>query len=217
MTIGNFYPNNSTNFISYNPLYLYRAPSYYLFDDFSVYECDAVSYTADAGPGTSICRGEKVQLGTTDFPDYWYEWSEPGGKIFSRQGRPWVSPTETTTYHLLQKDFKFDESYSSVTIIVEDCDKDLVIPNVITPNGDGANDRLVILNESRLQYTLRIFDRWGTEVFTGTEESCWEGTRSKGTEYMSEQAGPGVYYYYIDAVTRLGEKRRYTGAVQVIR
>ena len=39
----------------------------------------------------------------------------------TNQGMPWVSPTETTTYTLVQKDFAFIESTDQVTITVENC------------------------------------------------------------------------------------------------
>lgn len=54
----------------------------------------------------------------------------------------------------------------SKIIIVED---EIFIPNIITPDGDGVNDVLVIgnINPQRIN-TLKIFNRWGKKVYDFT-------------------------------------------------
>ena len=56
------------------------------------------------------------------------------------------------------------------------------IPNVLTPNGDGANDEFIIPIERYEQYELVIQDLRGNVVFRSTDASqSWQGNASDGT------------------------------------
>ncbi|MCP4089457.1 MAG: T9SS type B sorting domain-containing protein [Gammaproteobacteria bacterium] len=72
---------------------------------------------------------------------------------------------------------------------LEDC----FIPNVITPNGDGYNDKFHIdCLDGASQATLRIYNRWGNEVyFTHSYSNDWNGS------YRGSQLPLGTYYYII--------------------
>ena len=65
------------------------------------------------------------------------------------------------------------------------------IPNVITPNGDGVNDALVIPSISNLpDHELIIYNQWGDVVYRTTDyNNDWEGT------YNGEALPDGTYYY----------------------
>ncbi|MFO8234087.1 MAG: gliding motility-associated C-terminal domain-containing protein [Bacteroidales bacterium] len=87
------------------------------------------------------------------------------------------------------------------------------IPNAITPNGDGHNDRWEIPGLSLYPNAkVQIFDRWGDIVFEskGYDESkYWEGRDQRGRKLPMDS-----YYYIIDLGT--GEKPLY-GSVTIIR
>ena len=75
---------------------------------------------------------------------------------------------------------------------------DLVAINVsqaVTPNGDGINDTWLIINiENYPNSMVRVFNRWGDEVFSKRNYlSDWDGT-NKGKD-LPEAAS---YYYQID-------------------
>ena len=103
--------------------------SVFVLDDVSIYEVGEIRYIADAGPDSTICLGDSIQLGTHDYEDYWCWWTPNDGMPISwadkNPGMPWVSPTVTTTYDLFQKDFSFVESSDAVTIKVGDCNQDI--------------------------------------------------------------------------------------------
>ena len=109
-----------------NPCGYSTASSTFMVDDVSVHLLEEPHLPAFAGADSSLCLGASVQLGSTALEDYMYWWSPNqdmevnlyGG---TNQGMPWVSPTETTTYTLVQKDFAFIESTDQVTITVENC------------------------------------------------------------------------------------------------
>lgn len=67
-------------------------------------------------------------------------------------------------------------------------------PNVITPNGDGANDILDMNNyfSSCLPFKIEIFNRWGNKVFEQSSAGAvFEGKDQKSGKDLSE----GTYFY----------------------
>ena len=97
-------------------------PSYYLIDDVSVYPCDAPVYFADAGNDTCVKIGRSITLGLPNRDEYLYWWINGiTGDTISRQSQIVVNPQVTTTYILVQKDFKFDETRDSITVTVGNC------------------------------------------------------------------------------------------------
>jgi len=68
-----------------------------------------------------------------------------------------------------------------------------MIPNVITPNGDGQNDDFEIKGFSTGNYSVSIYDRWGLEMFKS--ESA--GTLWNGKDMQGDDVPSGVYYYIV--------------------
>jgi gliding motility-associated-like protein len=96
------------------------------------------------------------------------------------------------------------------------------VPNVFTPNGDGANDDFVVSYWSLQSINIQVFNRWGKKVhswennnirgFDNTvSESVWDG--KIGGRYAS----PGVYYYVVEARGRDDKKRYAHGFVHLFR
>jgi gliding motility-associated-like protein len=79
----------------------------------------------------------------------------------------------------------------------------LIIPNVMTANGDGTNDALIITNwEDYDKVSLTIFNRWGNIVYENNDyKNDWTGF-DKGGKLLTE----GVYFYL---VTPTSEKYEY--------
>jgi len=107
-------------------------------------------------------------------------------------------------------------------LTVEDCP--LVIPNVITPNGDGVNDVLGIkkLNPVR-ENELTIYDRWGKNVFHQKNYKCIY----KNGKYLNmEDAFAGISrggkklpdgtYYYAFKYASFPKSKTYTGTIFII-
>ncbi|WP_188810960.1 DUF7948 domain-containing protein [Hymenobacter cavernae] len=61
------------------------------------------------------------------------------------------------------------------------------IPNIITPNGDGKNE-LFIPRFSCAPATLRIFSRWGSQIFE---------TKNYRNDWHGNGLADGVYYYHL--------------------
>lgn len=86
----------------------------------------------------------------------------------------------------------FNESPGAKMVCVDNC-PDYSLPNIFTPNGDGSNDLFVPFPYRYIQsIDLRIFDRWGSEVFRSENpDILWDGLHAKSQKPCSD----GVYFY----------------------
>lgn len=78
---------------------------------------------------------------------------------------------------------------------IEEC-MDYRLPNVFTPNGDGANDLFQPFPYHNVEkIDMYIYNRWGRKVFHTEDPNInWDGT-----DYLSKQANSdGTYYYSCD-------------------
>lgn len=70
------------------------------------------------------------------------------------------------------------------------------IPNTFTPNGDGFNQKFQPIFKYGIiesSYKLRIFNRWGEEIFTSsTVEDGWDGT------FNGKKSPDGVYIWTME-------------------
>ena len=103
----------------------------------------------------------------------------------------------------------------SYWVYIENPPCDDEIPNYISPNGDGANDKFVLPATMRKKYPnlrLSIYNRWGNMVWrsNGVYQNNWGGSH-----YDDSNLPDGVYYYIIELENQ-NEKAR-TGFIQVMR
>ena len=87
---------------------------------------------------------------------------------------------------------------------------DLIIPNVITPNGDGVNDAWVVTYLDNLDnYVLSIYARGGTLVLkTSSYNNDWYGTNVDGDDLPE-----GTYWYTI----RSDDELVFKGYIEILR
>ncbi|MGC8865972.1 MAG: gliding motility-associated C-terminal domain-containing protein [Bacteroidales bacterium] len=134
-------------------------------------------------------------------PPYNIRWEDGNLSFF----RLWLSPA---VYRFVLSDSRQCQVADTAEIKPPDCN--LFIPNVITPNGDGVNDRFIILGIEKFPNNqLIIFNRWGRELlqFKGYKNE-WDGRDSQG-----DLVAEGVYYF----ILRLSNGREFQGSVTVIR
>ena len=129
---------------------------------------------------------------------------------------------DTSLYDTL-KDLRIVNCFLEADTLVEDCD--LIIPNVITPDGDNTNDILGIkkLNPKRPN-ELTIYDRWGKTVFHQKNYKCV----FKSQKYENDEdafAGisnwgqplPDGTYYYAFKYAAIPKTKKYTGTIVILR
>ena len=99
------------------------------------------------------------------------------------------------------------------TTTVHSCtssEKDVIVPEILTPNGDGKNDVLIIDNiEDFPKNEILIFNRWGQIVLKKKPyQNNWDGRNQKG------QVVPDGTYYYILRLD-IGEGKIQEGRIAV--
>jgi len=101
------------------------------------------------------------------------------------------------------------------TVTADPADGSVFIPNAFSPNGDGINDIFKPSANDLDDYELRIFNRWGEQMFSTTDPSIgWNGSNS-GSDYFV----PSGAYAYLVKYSGLcsQDKVEKTGTVMVIR
>jgi gliding motility-associated-like protein len=83
--------------------------------------------------------------------------------------------------------------------------KEPLIPNVITPNGDTANEKFVIKDIHFGWWSLNIFNRWGEKVYSSSDyRNNWNG----------DNLSAGVYFYELQ---HRCATIRYKGSLTIVR
>lgn len=208
ITIGNFHDISSSDSIYFGSGE--SALSSYYIDDVSVFQIT----NADSGADTAICSEDSIQIGSTNYAEFTYNWQPTAGLSNAYSGITKAKPTQTTTYYLTQTtpcSFTTD----SVTITV--CDlppsSNITIPNIFTPNNDGINDVFKITTQNITRLNCKIYNRWGILVGELTKiNEMWDGNTTSGLP-----CNAGVYYYVLTAIGEDGKEYDEKGFVSLVR
>jgi len=111
----------------------------------------------------------------------------------------WVPGMEDGNYTVSVSDDCPAQTSASVQV---DAGCDVVIPNVITPNGDGSNDAFVIKGILGRDNEVQIYNRWGVAVLD---------VRNYRNSFRATDLPDGVYFYNIRVL-----EKRYTGHLTVL-
>ena len=72
-----------------------------------------------------------------------------------------------------------------------------LIPEIITPNGDGKNDTWIINVDSKV--LVQLYNRWGNLIYTAIPYlDDWEGKSNEGALLGNDYLPNGTYFYVID-------------------
>ncbi len=95
------------------------------------------------------------------------------------------------------------------TVHINVVSNDLDIPNVITPNGDGNNDRLVIKGLERYQQNeIVIFNRWNNMLYRSKNyQNDWDG----------RGLNAGTYFYTLKVLDENGQWQTRNGFITLMR
>lgn len=131
----------------------------------------------------------------------------------------YVYPNQVTVYTVTVMDENGCIAEDEIEVRIDD-NRNIFIPNVFTPNGDGINDYFQIFTGSGVESVnyLYVFDRWGNQMFSAKDLDLNPGgTIGWNGSYLGRNVNPGVYTYvseiqFIDGVTL-----RYRGSVTLIK
>jgi gliding motility-associated-like protein len=90
--------------------------------------------------------------------------------------------------------------------------KEIFVPNVFTPNGDGRNDVLMVYGNYMASMRFSIFNQWGELIFVSENIGTgWNGTHKGKLQPV------GVYAYTLKVVLQDGTVITKKGSVNLIR
>ena len=124
---------------------------------------------AFAGNDTTVTLNQTVQLHGLDLnntPNATYSWSPSAGLNDANIATPVATATNDVAYLLTITTGNGCKSVDTINIRVFD-KTEIYVPNAFTPNSDGLNDILKVKPVGIAQLKIfKIFDRWGTLVFS---------------------------------------------------
>ncbi|RYD98751.1 MAG: gliding motility-associated C-terminal domain-containing protein, partial [Sphingobacteriales bacterium] len=159
--------------------------------------------------GLSVSRGATLQLTATGGATY--SWANGNGIISGQNAAVLtIRPDRTTTYMVIATNTNGCSESQSITITVNEDYQLISGTNILTPNGDGKNDFLVIRNiDMYPNNEIKIFDIAGRIVFSKRGyDNSWDG------KFNGSPLAKGTYYYFIDFGDRKGVKK---GFVSIVR
>jgi gliding motility-associated-like protein len=164
------------------------------------------------------CPNEAVQFtGTPVGPAKQHYWSfgEGGTASVQSPSYTYTNPSRTAIYtvrytvtdslgcqHTAEKPIKLHVSCY------------LAVPTGFTPNGDGTNDYLRVLNAVKAEkLEFKVFNRWGQLLYKSTDwKQGWDGTFKRAAQPT------GVYIWFLSYTDRdTKERREQKGTATLIR
>ncbi|MEM1215743.1 MAG: gliding motility-associated C-terminal domain-containing protein [Bacteroidota bacterium] len=208
----------------------YTASGFYVDSLISSVGCDSVLHTTieaaaiavSVFPATHTLElGESVTLDAevTLTNSFDLSWSPSAGLSCLDCPSPKATPIEDIVYTLFASDPNSGcVDSTQVQINVTPC-AGVYIPNVFSPNFDGANDHFTIHAKNCFQriQSLQIFDRWGGLVFEQRDQpivgthTAWDGSR------RGQAASEGVYVYVAILERIDGSQERIAGDIVLLR
>ena len=159
----------------------------------------------EAGEDVLECSGRRIGVQasvTGGNPPYVFNWGGNGDVSQGVDGGAILLPESTGLFSVQVTDQCGRSATDDMFVELEICQ--VIIPNVITPNGDQSNEFFVIENLEKFpSHQLVIFNRWGRKVYETTYyRNNWNG----------DGVPDGVYFYILD----IPELDTYKGNVTVL-
>lgn len=152
--------------------------------EFSNRSSNATSILWDFGNGNTSTDQEPV-----------YDFPRPG--------------TYPVTLSIVSPDGCEDQIILNVTV---ETDFYIYVPTAFTPDGDGLNECFEVKGVGFEEYEIKIFDRWGNQVFYSDNiDECWDGTIN------GQLAAQGTYSYTIFLRLPFDKIHQKTGILTVYR
>ncbi len=153
-------------------------------------------------------RGQLIAHGAVS-----YRWQPATGLSSDTSAAPIVDVDAATGYIVTGVDANGCADTTSATLKVFEGKGRLFAPDAFTPNTDGKNDKYrVRIPGDIYRYELRIYNRWGQQVYKGLDpNNGWDGI------FMGYEAPIGTYYYYYKAVSSICNELEGQGDLQLIR
>lgn len=168
-----------------------------------------------AGPDKLIVNGDEVELNGTGISNPASIAWTPNTALTGANNTytPLVKPTATITYTLTVRDNNNCVSTDNVLVtVLPYCIK---VMDAFTPNGDGMNDRWLVVNNGGVctrQISVSVFNRYGSLVYKNDNyNNDWTGV------YNGKPVPDGTYYYAVSYRLVTGAYLTLKGDVTILR
>ncbi|MEP7264151.1 MAG: gliding motility-associated C-terminal domain-containing protein, partial [Bacteroidota bacterium] len=165
----------------------------------------------------NVVSGTVIQLNCSNSQLLSYSWS--GNTSFTNPHAPYTESiiTTSTWISLSVTGNNGCSNIDSVYIFIPEEEDScagaaLYIPNTFTPNFDGVNDFFSVVTTNIKVDLLKVYNRWGQEVFAAEDASRkWDG------RFRDKRCADGVYYYLIQYNSCVdGRKRTRHGSITLL-
>lgn len=207
-------PGNPT-FVSptdINPMIIFPEAGVYnlVYDDLTCPDADTATIELISFPYTQVgsdtmCIGEAFVLSAVQFAEgNNYVWDNGATT-------PSITITEGGFYTVTVSNFcgEYSETAEITAILC-----DFEVPNVFSPNGDGANDFFqLVFSDGLEKFNIVIVNRWGQIVREyNSADFQWDGKDAAGNNVAE-----GVYFYRANGTIFGGEELLKQGFVHLVR
>jgi gliding motility-associated-like protein len=85
-----------------------------------------------------------------------------------------------------------------------------------SPNNDGIDDKWIIIKPYGTRISVRVFNRWGSEVYSNSNyQNNWDGRAEK--QLLGEFLPEGTYYYIVESTDGNGVQNKFNGSLTIVK
>jgi gliding motility-associated-like protein len=166
--------------------------------------------TVSLSEDVTIQEGESTNLTATTNAGLTYLWTPSDALSCSDCLTPTASPIETTVYTFNVTDPATNCSSNDSLKVTVIRNYDIWVPTAFSPNSDGNNDFFFVRGNNVKEFTIKLFDRWGTIVFeTSNLAEGWNG------EYQNRLINTGTLVYVLTYTLNDGTSESQKGNITV--
>ena len=155
----------------------------------------------------TIYKDQEIELTVGDYS--FYDWYSIDSILISSDD--FLKVTTSGNFYVEVTDQNGCISSSNIAVVNVVQITQLFVPNSFTPNDDNHNELFVISGDNIEIFNLKIFDRWGEELFESNSiGKHWDGV------FNNNKVQQGTYYYYLEVYGEDGNLFVKSGNVNVI-
>ncbi|SEW30161.1 gliding motility-associated C-terminal domain-containing protein [Chitinophaga arvensicola] len=163
-----------------------------------------------AGNDTILAKGQQMVMQGSG--GEFYSWSPTDGLSDPNIAQPTLNYNKDISYSLRVSNQQGCVGYDSVQVKYY-TGPEIYVPNAFSPNGDGLNDYFRFIPVGIVTYKFfRIFNRWGTEIYSSTDfRGGWDGT------FKGAPAPVDTYIWILEGTDLNGKDILKRGTVTLVR